>query len=202
FEVVSNDTAWYRTLHDRAAWRIVLAALALPFDRAQSVLWLAAPPTRELARFDEEVAARAPAPALLCSADAHGYPSYAAAFEAFSMHVPVALTGDAAADTDAVLAALLGGRAACVFDGVAPSGAVRLALGEAGGLDLAVEGPAPSGARVRLLRDGREVAAQALARGVPNRLHFCEGGCPPGAYRVEGTVDGRPWIFTNPVPLK
>jgi hypothetical protein len=27
-------------------------------------------------------------------------------------------------------------------------------------------------------------------------------GCAPGDYRVEGTWDGRPWIFTNPVTIE
>jgi hypothetical protein len=206
FEVVSNDAAWYQDLRDRTAGRILLAALAFPFDRAQAVLWLSRPPEAELARFDAEAAAAVSSsgspPALLCSADAHGYPSYRAAFEAFSMHVPVALSGDAAVDTRAVLGALLDGRAVCVFDGVAPAGPVRLAPAEGGGLELTLDGPAPGGARIRLLRDGREVEAASLSPGRPNHVRFCDAACPRGIYRAEGTVDGRPWIFTNPVTLK
>jgi hypothetical protein len=206
FEVVSNDAAWHQDLHDRAIGRILLAALAFPFDRAQAVLWLSRPPEAELARFDAEAAAAVSStgspPAFFCSADAHGYPSYRAAFEAFSMHVPVALSGDAAADTRAVLGALLDRRAVCVFDGVAPAGPVRLTPAEGGGLDLTLEGPAPRGARVRLLRDGSEAEAGPLSPGWPNRVHFCTAGCPRGIYRAEATVDGRPWIFTNPVTVK
>ena len=78
---------------------------------AAAVLRLEDDPGDELARFDaEERQARRPgappARVLLCSADAHGYPGYRAAFEAFSMHVPVALTGDPARDAAAVTAAL------------------------------------------------------------------------------------------------
>lgn len=206
FEVVSNDSAWYQVLRDRAVGRIVLAALALPFDRAQAVLWISRWPGEELARFDAEVsaaaAAAAPLPALLCSADAHGYPSYGAAFEAFSMHLPVALTGDAAVDAPAVLGALLEGRATCVFDGVAPAGAVRFAPAPGGALELSLASPAPVQARFRLLQDGREIASGVPRAGRPVTLRFCESGCPRGSYRVEGTLGGRPWIFTNPVTLK
>jgi hypothetical protein len=206
FEVVSNDSFWYQTLHDRAVGRIALAALALPFDEPQAVLWLSHLPADELARFDAEgAAARAagrPPPVLLCSADAHGYPSYAAAFEAFSMHVPVTLTGDAPADTRAVLAALLDGRAACVYDGVAPAASVALTRVPGAGLHLSLDAPLTAGVRFRLLRDGREVEVQTLTGQPSTSVRFCEGGCAPGTYRVEGTVDGRPWLFTNPVAFE
>jgi hypothetical protein len=206
FEVVSNDTAWAETVRDRAFGRLALAALALPFDAAQSVLWLAPPPVGELARYDQEVAVaqgegRAP-PAFLCSDDAHGYPSYAAAFRAFSMHLPLALTGDAKADTAALLEALLGGRAACVFDGVAPAGRVLLERAPGGGLALSIDGAQGGAGRVRLIRNGQPVEDRALPGPGEIRLRFCEAGCAPGAWRAEGTVGGRPWFFTNPVTIE
>jgi hypothetical protein len=205
FEVVSDDSAWYQALHHVAIGRIILAALTLPFDRAQAVLRIVGRPAAELARFDAEAAAaraaHRPLPAFLCSADAHGYPSYGAAFEAFSMHVPVALTGDAAADTKAVLAALLDGRAACVFDDVSP-GTVEFVRGRDGGLELRAGAPHLYEARFTLLRDGQEVESKPLPAGVTATLRFCEAGCGPGTYRIEGTVGDRPWIFTNPVAIE
>jgi hypothetical protein len=206
FEVVSNDSFWYQAMQDRALGRILAAALAFPFDPAQTVLWISHFPADELSRFDVETAsARAAgrgAPALLCSADAHGYPSYRAAFEAFSMHLPGTLTGDAMADTRSVLGALLGGRATCVYDGVAPAAEVRLTRETDGSIGASLETPRRSGARLRLLRDGREQEVQPLPAEGPVRLRFCAGGCPPGAYRLEGTVNGRPWIFANPVVIE
>ncbi|MGB8933161.1 MAG: PHP domain-containing protein [Anaeromyxobacteraceae bacterium] len=203
FEVVSNDSFWYQALHDRAFGRIALAALALPFDEPQAVLWISHFPAEELALYDAEAAAaRAagrPAPAFLCSADAHGYPSYPAAFKAFSMHLPVTLTGDAPTDSRAVLGALLDGRATCVYDGVAPVASVALTRVPGAGLYLSLDGPATGDVRLRLLRDGREVEAHPLALKPSASVRFCEAGCAPGTYRVEGTVDGRPWLFTNPV---
>jgi hypothetical protein len=135
---------------------------------------------------------------LLCSADAHGYPSYLAAFEAFSMHVPVRPTGDAATDGKAVLAALLDGRAACVFDGVAPAANVRLAAVE-GAIRLTADGSF-DGAEARLWRDG---AVVATGRGEAGAVRFdCAGGCGPGIYRAVATRGDRPWIFTNPVVIE
>jgi len=208
-EVVSNDTAWGEITVGRG-WSRVLPGLAvLPFDAARTVMGMVPSTQREEDVLEgglrSAVATRrradgslAPAKVLLCSADAHGYPSYQAAFEAFSMHVPVAPTGDAAADGKAVLAALLDGRAACVFDGVAPAGNVRLAA-EGGALRLSAEASL-AGAEARLWRAG---AVVATGRDEGGAIRFdCAGGCVPGVYRAVVTRGGRPWIFTNPVVVE
>jgi hypothetical protein len=202
FEVTSNDTAWYRALADRAAGKVVSAALVLPWDPGRAVLALADDPADELARFDTELrSARAGGEArvLLCSADAHGYPSYRAAFEAFSMHVPIALTGDAETDARAVAAALLDGSAACVMDAAAPAARVSLAAAP-DEVTLTLRGPAGGAVAARLLRDGAPVGPLEDAPG-GWRLR-CAGGCSPGDYRAEVSRDGRPWIFTNPVRIE
>lgn len=212
-EIVSNDTSWHAALHDRDWGRIVSAAALLPWDGGRAVIELGDDAADERARFDRDLREarstdrRRPARVLLCSADAHGYPSYRAAFEAFSMHVPVALTGDAAADARAVSAALLDGRAACVMDGLAPAAAVSLARapGARPALALSLEAPDLSRARFRLLRDGEPAGEAApAARGGRAVIPFPCGaeGCVPGDYRAEGTWDGRPWIFTNPVTIE
>jgi hypothetical protein len=206
FETSSNDSFWYQLLHERALGRLLPALLALPFDPAQSVLWISRFPAEELSRFDAEVATARSAgrvpPVLLCAADAHGYPSYRAAFEAFSMHLPVTLTGDAPADTSTVVAALLDGRGVCVYDGVAPASAVRVAVATGGGIEVSLDTPRLKSVRLRLLRDGREVEVRELPPFGPGRVRFCPAGCGSGVYRVEGTWDGRPWIFTNPVTIE
>jgi hypothetical protein len=211
-EIVSNDTAWGEIVAGREWGRVATAAAALPFDGARAVLALQDDATDELRRFDDELRAaraterRRPARVLLCSADAHGYPSYEAAFSAFSMHLPIAFTGDGAADARAVVAALTDGSAACVFDGVAPAGGVRLAAAREGReLELRVAAPELRPARFTLLRDGAPVAERAPAAAAgPAVIAFDCGGdrCPPGDYRVEGRWDGRPWIFTNPVGIE
>jgi PHP domain len=208
-EIVSSDTAWAEVIAERAWGRAALAAAVLPFDGARAVLALDDGSADERRRFDDELrtAPRAePGTArkvLFCSADAHGYPSYEAAFSAFSMHLPLALSGDAAADVRAVVAALTDGSAACVFDGVAPATGVRLS--RAGrGLELRVEAPDLRPARFTLLRDGVPVDARPAPApwGAAVVTFECGGGCPPGDYRVEGRWDGRPWIFTNPVAIE
>jgi hypothetical protein len=211
-EIFSNDTAWGEVVNERSWGRVALAAAVLPFDGARAVLALSDGAEDERRRFDAELRAARAAGAggqgrvLLCSADAHGYPSYEAAFAAFSMHLPIALTGDAAADVPAVVGALVDGRAACVFDGVAPATGVRLAPARGGkGLDLRVASPDLRPARFALLRDGELVAEGAPdARAGEAVVPFDCGGtaCLPGDYRVEGTFDGRPWIFTNPVRIE
>jgi hypothetical protein len=206
-EVVSNDTSWGRVVADRDVSRVVVAALELPWDGPRAVLTLGDDPADELARFDAELRsaraageARSAARALFCSHDAHGYPSYRAAFEAFSMHVPLAPTDDDEADAAAISAALLDGRAACVFDGVARAAGVRLEGGR-DGLALALRSAALGNARWTVVRDGAPVSVEETASPDGVRLS-CAGGCLPGDYRVEGWLEGQPWIFTNPVRIE
>jgi hypothetical protein len=210
-EIVSNDTAWGEVVRGRAWGKAALAAAVLPFDGGRAVLALQDDPSDELHRFDAELASapgageRRPARVLLCSADAHGYPSYGAAFGAFSMHLPIALSGDASADARAVVAALTDGTAACVLDAVAPAARVRLAPAGGKRIDLLLEAPDLGPARFTLLRDGVPLAARpAPVRSGEAVVSFdCEGArCARGDYRVEGTFGGRPWIFTNPVRIE
>ena len=224
-EVVSNDQTWHQALADRAVGTIAVGLLRLPWDPPQGILTLVGAPRRELERFDEALRgapARGGRPprVLFCSADAHGYPSYRAAFEAFSMHLPMELSGDAGRDGPAVIRALLDGRAACVFDGVAHASGVRLERAGPGrvvlsldavfGTDLEVfarrvvhGAQAP---RVILSRNGAGVgetpAALVDGRNAVDLGGLCgAGGCGPGLYRAEVFLGTRPWILTNPVEL-
>ena len=209
-EVVSNDTSWGEITVGRGWGRVLPGLLVLPFDAARTVVGLVPETHREEAVLDaaqrpdlprarRQDGSPAPPRVLLCSADAHGYPSYQAAFEAFSMHVPVRASGEAAADARAVLAALLDGRATCVFDGVAPASNLRLAQTPGGRLRLTGDG-AFEGAEAILWRGGAVVGS---ARGEAGGFGFdCGGGCGPGIYRAVATRAGRPWLFTNPVVIE
>lgn len=211
YEVFSHDTAWHQALAARAWGRIAEGLLRLPWDGGRAVLDLAAPPHAELARFDAARARaraagdRRQARALLCSVDAHGYPSYRAAFAAVTMHVPVRPTGDGAADARAVADALLDGEAVCVLEGRGAVARVRFAGGEGAALELELPADAAD-ASVRVVRDGREIAARALPlRAGPNRVPLaplCGGACAPGDYRLELWRAGAPWLFTNGVGIE
>jgi hypothetical protein len=211
-EIVSNDTAWGETLSTNSWLRVVKAALTFPFDRARAVLALLGDPRPELRRFDlEDAQARradptAPPRALFCSADAHGYPSYRAAFEAFSMRVPLTLTGEGGTDARSVAAALLDGRATCVIDGLAAADSVELVpAADRRGLELHLQAPDLSHAEFTLYRDGEPVARRtpAASAGAAVIPFACERErCAPGDWRVEATWAGRPWIFTNPIRIE
>jgi len=72
-----------------------------------------------------------------------------------------------------------------------PMGAEVKARG--GALHFRVE--APVAAELRLLRDGGAVAA---ARG----RELAAADDRPGVYRVEATLGGRPWVFSNPIYVR
>lgn len=198
FEVVSSDSLWGWAVKERRLGRMALALLDFPWDPARSALDFYRYPERELERFDELEGPGRSRHALLCASDAHGYPSYLAAFEAFSMHLPVRPSGDAAADTRAIVEGLLDGSAVCVFDGVAPAWGIRLSP-EPGGdrIRLSVSTPEPSPASFRLLRDG--VPAAPFEPGPGGGTFSCGGRCAGHAWRAEATWEGRPWLFTNPL---
>ncbi|HEU4383315.1 MAG TPA: PHP domain-containing protein [Anaeromyxobacteraceae bacterium] len=199
FEVLSNDSFWGLTLRRHQYWRIAEALLALPWDPARSMLAFYHRPAEELRRYDE-VAAQRPVP-LLCASDAHGYPSYLAAFAAFSMHLPLTLTGEAPADARAVVAGLLDGRGFCVLDGLAPASGVRLQLAPAGDrIEVQLSTPDPSRARWLLFRDGALAGEMAVGRGGAG--FSCGGLCARGAWRAEGRWDGHDWVFTNPIRIE
>lgn len=204
-EVVSNDTAWYDLLSRRDVGRFLSALAKLPFAGGRAILALADDPSDELALLDGALAASParedgrPPRLLFCSADAHGWPSYRAAFEAFSMRVPVAATGDAARDAAAVTAALLDGSAWCVLDALAPARGVALTARPGGRLLLRLPGADVREAEAVLVRAG----------GAPRRLPLtgdetplCDPACAPGWYRAEVHLGKRRWIFTNPVRVE
>ncbi|MBM3776882.1 MAG: hypothetical protein FJW23_01415 [Acidimicrobiia bacterium] len=140
-------------------------------------------------------------------------PGYEAVFRAFSIGLQgTVLSGDAAADSAAVLGALTAGRVYSVIDAAATPGALRFEassgnLTAAAGDALPIDGPvrlqvrihAPSTARIVLVQDGRRlepVAGTWLDRVVE---------AVPAVYRVEVELPGAPgqppvpWMLSNPI---
>jgi hypothetical protein len=116
----------------------------------------------------------------------------------------VPLTGDAGADVGAILNALRQGHCFVSYAHLVSAPGFRfsapaqhLLMGDEAAfqddLDLVVESPVP--AAFRLIRDGLP-----SGEGAGRRHVFRTGG--PGVYRVEARVDGRPWVFTNPIYLR
>jgi hypothetical protein len=97
------------------------------------------------------------------------------------------VTGDAAADRDALYAALRAGRCYLAVDSLAPARGFRYARE---GDVLVAHVPRP--AHLRLVRAG-DVVAQAYA----TELRFTPEA--PGPHRVEARLDDRTWILSNPI---
>ena len=120
-----------------------------------------------------------------------------------------ALVGDPEHDSEQVFAALREGRSYISVDTLAPARGFRFwADGHDGELQMGAEAPAgrytlraslPAPARLRLLHDGREVAALS-------GLELAHDVDAPGVYRVEAHVHrhgrGRTWILSNPIYLR
>jgi hypothetical protein len=120
------------------------------------------------------------------------------------------LAGELEHDRDVVFAALRAGRAYLAMDAVAPARGFRFFADGDPPLVMGDEGPAgaarrlqaefPRAARIRLIRDGREIAGAGGARSLS---HEVEG---PGVYRVEAYLRKhgreRTWILSNPIYLR
>lgn len=128
-------------------------------------------------------------------------------FRTVRTHVlaPERLAGQPA-DADAVCALLAAGRCYVSYDLHADAtgfgfwadrGDQLIEMGDEAPVGEPVEFRAlcPRSATIRLLRDGQTVAATT-----GRRIHSREQA--PGVYRLEAALDGRPWIFSNPICLR
>ena len=208
-EVLNGDSQWRA-----AGWtNLVGAALRYPLNSDYSLLRLMRRSTA-LSRWDDLLARRHAT--AITGADAHGtlrptalpLPSYEAVFRIAQNYVLLerALTGNALADTAAILAALGRGRAYIGVGALAPAdrffflaerGDEHWTMGdslEAGrAVRLRAGGALPAGAGTTLYRNG---VALETADG-PLETQVTE----PGVYRVEVQVPGWdiPWIVSNPI---
>ena len=143
-------------------------------------------------------------------------PSYESSFRTFSITVPgLRLTGTASRDAVATLAAIRAGRAVSVLDALAgPASLDFSASNTAGrveqGAVLAVNGLVTlraratnvAGARLRLLRDGREIGAADTSGEL-----VVEQPAEPATYRVEASLPSAPgqppapWLVSNAIYL-
>ena len=210
-EILNGDSQWRA-----AGWTSLLAtALLYPLNSDYSLLRLLRRPAA-LSRWDD-LLARRHAPAI-AGADAHGtlrpaaatlpLPTYEAVFRIAQNYVLLEqpLSGNAPADTAAILAALARGRAYIGVGALAPADRFfflaerdgsRWTMGDTvasgGPVQLQAGGARPANARITLYRNGVTVAT---ADG-PLDTRVTE----PGVYRVEVQVPGWdvPWVVSNPI---
>ncbi len=113
-------------------------------------------------------------------------------------------TGEAKPDTASLLNAVGKGHCFAAYNHLAPGTGFRFFSSEAGlemgdealfhgHPDLVVE--SPERATIRLIRDGFPYDE---AEGRRHTFRADE----PGVYRVEARLNGRPWVFTNPIYLR
>jgi hypothetical protein len=202
----------------RAGPRLLLPAALYRLNPGYALLRSLVPPEEALRRWDEMLAKRDVI--ALAGADAHSrlaltkrlavrFPSYEALFAQARDYLLLdrPLSGDAAADRAAVLAAIGRGRFYIGLDAIAPADGFTFTVEDGGGgrstmgdhvapaasLRGIAGGRVPEGTRLVLLRDGRPVGEAT------GRLDVALPG--PGVYRVEARVPGFsvPWVVSNPV---
>ena len=203
-EVWSGDSAW-GALRQRPFTRLIpaLGTAVVNVDRAMVfALAEAAPVESWLLALD------GPEPKLaFCGPDAHGYPSYSAAFRWMTLHLTgiASLPEGPAEGTQAVIQELRAGRFYCAVDALAPAAGFAILpadrrtfrVGEV--LEVRLPAVHPPGTRVHVHGPGRMVDAGHL------RL---EG---PGQVLVEVRVEtpglglgdvSWPWLMAQPVKVE
>jgi hypothetical protein len=224
-EWLNGDSEW----RDESPWQVVRALFTYPARRTETLSSLLDRPAPVLQQWDQLLRTRRMVG--IGGSDAHArvglrsfgepydngsslhVPAYEQVFRLFSNALPgVMLTGDAAADGEAVLAALrnghvytvvdaLGGPAAMSF--VATSGDAMAAGGDVlqpqGPIALRIEVQAPPDARIDLLKDGN--VTDTRTGGLLETTLSAE----PAVYRAEVFLPGGPgdppvpWIVSNPI---
>jgi hypothetical protein len=225
-EWLNGDSEW----RDESAFSLARTFWTYWFRPAESLTALLDRPEEALALWDRLSAERTVIG--VAGADAHArlglravgepydgrpvarLPGYESIFRSFSIALPgLRLTGSAAADAAATLAAIRSGRLLSVLDSLAGPAWLEFSATAAGtqveqGAMLAASepvtvrarAPALPGARLRLIRDGREIesldAAQELTLEQPPE---------PATFRVEVSLPSAPgspqvpWLVSNPI---
>jgi hypothetical protein len=224
-EWLNGDSEW----RDEPLWSLARALLTYPIRSTETLVALLDRPTATMDHWDELTQRRRVV--TVAGADAHArigfrsigepydngsslhVPSYERMFEVFSNTLPhTTLTGDAAADAQAILAAIRSGHVYSSIDGLggpavmsftATSGTATAVAGDAlplgGPVTLRVDVQAPDTARIELVKDGdrlQTTAGTTLEQVVD---------AAAAVYRVEVVLPGTPgappvpWIVSNPI---
>jgi hypothetical protein len=224
-EWLNADSEW----RNEPVWSLARAVLTYPVRATETLATLLDRPSATLERWDNLTRTRRVV--ALAGSDAHAriglrslgepydngtslhLPSYEQIFRVFSNSLTqTMLSGDAAADSAAVIAAIraghvystidaLGGPAAMSF--TATSGKATASGGDvlplSGPVAFRVEVQAPADARIGLWKDGNLVETRT------GPLVEIAEAAAPGVYRVEVSLPGAPgrppipWIVSNPI---
>ena len=208
-EWMNLDSEW----RSRPASETALALATYLFRPPETLATLLGRPSAMLARWDRLTRARR-VPAIAAT-DAHALwdaPSYDVCFRTITtrLELPASLTGVAATDAEAVVAALraghhyteidaLAGPAGFDFTGRSVGPVVHEGDETSGAVALQARVDGPPGARLTLLRNGEVVSSTTAGH-----LEF-QADRSTAAYRVEVALpdlagdDGPPWIVSNPI---
>jgi hypothetical protein len=225
-EWLNADSEW----RDESPLSLARALFTYPFRSAEALTSLLDRPEEALARWDR--LARQRHVTGLAAADAHArlgveqpggeygdgfaarIPSYESSFRAFVNHVILdgPLSGDAASDSQSVLASIHTGRVFSSIEGLASLGAFEMTALSAGmsarvgeyidsahPVELDAVIAAPAGTTMVVLRDGLPIydTAQSKLR--------IDVGTVPATYRVEARLpdalqsESIPWLVSNPI---
>jgi hypothetical protein len=224
-EWLNADSEW----RDEPVWSLARALLTYPMRSTETLVSMLDRPTATMDRWDTLTERRRVV--AVAGADAHArigfrsigepyangsslhLPSYERMFSVFSNALPdTTFSGDAAADAQAVLAAIRSGHVYSTIDGLggpaamsftATSGTASAVAGDVlpvgGPVTLRVDVQAPATARIDLMKDG--ALLQSAAGAVLEQI--VDAGA--AVYRVEIMLPGNPgeppvpWVVSNPI---
>jgi hypothetical protein len=224
-EWLNTDSEW----RDESAWWLARALFTYPIRKSETLVSLLDRPAATLRQWDELTKRRRVV--AIAGADAHArigvrslgepydnrsslhVPSYEQIFRAFSNALPgAAFSGDAAADAQAVLAAIRAGHVYSTIDGLggpagmsftATSGTATAAAGDVlplgGPVTLRIAMQAPEGARMEIVKDGGVLETRTGT----DVEHVVDA--VPAVYRVEILLPAAPgeppvpWMVSNPI---
>ena len=225
-EWLNVDSEW----RDESVWSLAHALLTYPARGTETLVSLLDRPTATMRQWDELTQRRRVV--AIAGADAHArieffhsvgersdngsslhMPSYEQMFQVFSNALPhTTFSGDAAADAQAVLAAIRSGHVYSTVDGLggpavmsftATSGTATAAAGDVlplgGPVTLRVDVQAPDAVRIELMKNGSLL--QSTAGTILEKVVEADAA----VYRVEIVLPGSPgeppvpWMVSNPI---
>jgi hypothetical protein len=206
---------WSLTTDAAEAWRTPAEAARWMRDPEAAIA--AGPPAHHLRRWDALSARRrvpaiggldGHAPGIRIRGRVRSPLSHRRTFNLLRTHLLCErpLSGEPEADARALLAALAAGAAWLACPCVAPAAGARLWAERPDGSLVPMGAEAPAGRSVLRVRLPREADVRVLRNGAP--VHESSGAAldvevgEPGRYRVEGRINGRVWLLSNPVYLR